>query len=252
MKKNIFLILFAYLPLLMMGQGIGINPSGAAPDNSAGLDVNFTDRGFLPPRVALTAANAAGPITSPATGLIVYNTATAGTGQNAVWPGLYYNAGTPAAPLWVRFDGRMLFHSSSTSAITLNTNGSVTLIPGTAITFTIPAGKIADVYIYAYSGAALTGGSSTSWAVADVIIYKNGTFLPVGGWNRIKLNNRDGTTTDMNTTSLICIDRNVTAGTYTYDLRGNRFSGNQGVSVGGDCTAEVNCAEMTIEVVFKN
>lgn len=96
-----------------------------------------------------------------------------------------------------------------------------------------PLEKIADVYIYAYSGAALTGGFSTSWAVADVIIFKNGTFLPVGGWNRIKLNNRDGTIADMNTTSLICIDRNVTAGTYTYDLRGNRYSGNQGVSVGG-------------------
>lgn len=75
----------------------------AAPDVSAKLDVTATDRGLLAPRVALTATNAAGPITTPATGLLVYNTATAGAAPNNVVPGYYYNSGTPAAPIWRRF-----------------------------------------------------------------------------------------------------------------------------------------------------
>jgi hypothetical protein len=51
---------------------------------------NAGNKGFLPEQVALTATNAAGPVTSPATGLIVYNTATAGTTPTNVMPGYYY------------------------------------------------------------------------------------------------------------------------------------------------------------------
>ena len=60
------------------------------PNASAKLDVVATDKGFLPPRVALTATNAFSPITgtsSAATGLLVYNTATAGAIPNNVVPG---------------------------------------------------------------------------------------------------------------------------------------------------------------------
>ena len=49
--------------------------------------------GFLPPRVALTGTNDLSTITSPATGLLVYNTATAGTKPNDVIPGYYYYNG---------------------------------------------------------------------------------------------------------------------------------------------------------------
>ena len=45
---------------------------------------------MLVPRIALTAANSASPVTSPADALLVYNTATAGTGGNAIVPGFYY------------------------------------------------------------------------------------------------------------------------------------------------------------------
>lgn len=72
------------------------------PNTSAKLDVSATNKGLLIPNVALTATNAAGPITSPATSLLVYNTATAGTVPYAVTPGYYYNAGTPAAPNWMK------------------------------------------------------------------------------------------------------------------------------------------------------
>jgi len=70
--------------------GIG----NATPHSSAALEVKSTDKGVLVPRIALTAANVASPVTSPADALLIYNTATAGAGTNAVIPGFYYwNAG---------------------------------------------------------------------------------------------------------------------------------------------------------------
>ena len=75
-------------------QSVGINSDGSTPDASAMLDVKSTTKGLLPPRIALTAINSASPVTSPAAGLLVYNTATAGTAPNNVVPGYYYWNGT--------------------------------------------------------------------------------------------------------------------------------------------------------------
>jgi len=83
-------VLYTLLTLLLivnvsMAQNVGINATGAPPHSSAGLDVNFTDKGLLIPRVALTARNSNAPIGAGiATGLMVYNTATAGTAPNNV------------------------------------------------------------------------------------------------------------------------------------------------------------------------
>lgn len=98
MKKILLTSIFIINIALLNAQNVGINATGTAPNASAGLDVDFTNRGVLVPRVALTATNAAGPITTPATSLLVYNTATAGTAPNNVTPGFYYWNGTN----WVR------------------------------------------------------------------------------------------------------------------------------------------------------
>ncbi len=85
----------------VFSQGIAINTSGTPAVASAVLDLNSGNsgtKGFLPQRVSLTASNVAGPVASPATGLLVYNTATAGTSPNNVVPGYYYWDGTK----WVR------------------------------------------------------------------------------------------------------------------------------------------------------
>lgn len=82
-----------------LAQNVGINTTGLAPAASAMLDVDATNRGLLIPRVALTATNAAGPVTAPATSLLVYNTATAGAAPNNVTPGFYYWTGAA----WSRF-----------------------------------------------------------------------------------------------------------------------------------------------------
>ncbi|WP_050009609.1 hypothetical protein [Flavobacterium sp. B17] len=77
---------------------IGIGTS--SPDASAALEVASTNKGMLIPRVALTSSTDQTTITSPATGLMVYNTATAGSAPFNVSPGVYVNNGTPTSPSW--------------------------------------------------------------------------------------------------------------------------------------------------------
>lgn len=98
MRKIIFLVSIVFLTRNTIAQNVGINTTGAAPDNSAMLDIDAGNKGLLIPRVALSATNVASPITSPATSLMVYNTATAGTPPNNVTPGYYYWNGT----VWIR------------------------------------------------------------------------------------------------------------------------------------------------------
>jgi len=61
--------------------GIGTS----TPHASAKLHVSATDKGFLPPRVTLTAVTDATTIPSPAEGLIVYN-----LGSVGLQAGYYY------------------------------------------------------------------------------------------------------------------------------------------------------------------
>ena len=113
MKKRYFLLLF-FSALVSAQTGIGTT----SPSPSAKLEVASTNQGFLPPRIALTATNAASPVTSPATGLLVFNTETAGIAPNNVTPGYYYWNGS----LWVRLNG-----PSDTAA---NVTGIVPVVNG--------------------------------------------------------------------------------------------------------------------------
>lgn len=99
MKKISLIVVIMLIVLTMKSQNVGINSTGAAPAASAMLDIVSSNQGLLVPRVALTAVNSAGPVTLPATSLLVYNTATAGVSPNNVIPGYYYWDGLQ----WVRF-----------------------------------------------------------------------------------------------------------------------------------------------------
>lgn len=77
---------------------VGDNP--ATINAGAALEIESTNKGFLPPRLALTGGTDATTIPAPAKGMVVYNTATAGTAPNNIVPGLVVNNGTPASPSW--------------------------------------------------------------------------------------------------------------------------------------------------------
>lgn len=70
MNRILLPVVFLTTSLISFSQNIGINSNGSAPDASAMLDVVSTDKGLLVPRMT-TVQKAA--ITSPATGLIVYD-----------------------------------------------------------------------------------------------------------------------------------------------------------------------------------
>jgi hypothetical protein len=72
--KKIILSLFCFtgsLTIVAQNSGIAINDAGANPHPSAILDVTSTSKGFLTPRMTSMQRDA---ITSPATGLLIYNT----------------------------------------------------------------------------------------------------------------------------------------------------------------------------------
>ncbi|MFY9353271.1 MAG: tail fiber domain-containing protein [Bacteroidales bacterium] len=95
-KVLLFIVSFWLLYFMQVkAQNVGIGSSLFTPDASAGLEIQFSDKGLLIPRVSLTSTSSAAPITSPATSLLVYNTATTGD----VTPGYYYWNGNQ----WVRF-----------------------------------------------------------------------------------------------------------------------------------------------------
>jgi len=88
---------FFVIPATCFSQAIGIGTN--QPDSSAQLDVTSTNKGFLPPRVTLQSTVLAAPVIKPATGLLVYNTATAGGTPVNVSPGYYFWNGTVWVPV---------------------------------------------------------------------------------------------------------------------------------------------------------
>jgi len=117
--KNIYLLFLLFCSYFISNSqnnvGIGTN----TPNASAKLDITDANKGMLIPRVALTATNAAGPITSPAASLLVYNTASASSGATFVSPGYYYWDGAK----WIR-----LLNSK-----TVNANNGLSIVGDTLV-----------------------------------------------------------------------------------------------------------------------
>lgn len=71
MKKLFFILLILLQVKITTAQNVGINTTGAAPNASAMLDVESTNKGFLTPRMT-TAQRLS--IATPANGLMVFDT----------------------------------------------------------------------------------------------------------------------------------------------------------------------------------
>ena len=132
MKKAIILILFSFFVTVSFSQSVGIGTS--TPNPSAQLDVFSNNKGFLPPRVALVSINVSNPVLAPATGLLVYNTATAGNSPNSVFPGYYYWNGS----MWSKISQD---NSQQLPGITIK-NFNELVAQNAVRTFTVPTGKV--------------------------------------------------------------------------------------------------------------
>jgi hypothetical protein len=152
-----------------------------APNASAKLEVAATDKGFLPPRVALTASNAFSPIVGTAanaTGLLVYNTASAGAAPNNVVPGYYYWNGTA----WIQISGGLVIETKtgSFSLGAADNNKLFFISSATTVTVTVPTLPIgfscqliqtgAGTITFAGSGTTLNSASGLSTRTTNSVI----------------------------------------------------------------------------------
>lgn len=132
--KSYFSLLLLLVTTLTHAQ-VGIGTSSV--NTSARLQIDATDKGFLPPRVTLTGTADVSTISTPATGLLVYNTATAGISPSRVTPGFYYYDGAK----WQR-----IINQQPDATVSFNQNTPTT--GGVVFTPNIPA---STDYIYVSS-----------------------------------------------------------------------------------------------------
>ena len=113
-NKAIALLIFFFSFSIFSFAQVGIGTEN--PDASAILQIESSNQGVLITRVNLSSTSDTSTIASPATGLLIYNTATAGFGSTAVTPGFYFYNGST----WVRLlnTGNII---SNTASITANT-----------------------------------------------------------------------------------------------------------------------------------
>ena len=153
--------------VLLLTVTLGYSQTGigtTTPDPDAQLEISATNKGVLITRVELSGTNLSAPLNSHVAGMIVYNTATNGSGSTAVTPGFYYNDGTK----WVRTLG-------SGEVIAVNSGLSSGIGAPTA---TNPASPNAgDIYVDESTGDLYTF-DGTEWTKQPEANVDTGTGVP--------------------------------------------------------------------------
>lgn len=155
------------------------------PNSNASLELGATNKGLLLNRVALSAANLPAPLSAHVAGMVVYNTATAGTAPDNVSPGMYYNDGVrwirqPAGPvgLFVKSAGTQVWTGAATItdwAATTNDFGSA----WNGSVFTVPAG-MQGWYTISTGYQTSANGATARTPFGHVHIIVNGTIVVIG------------------------------------------------------------------------
>lgn len=178
MKQFLLLIGLLFSVQVFAQTGIGTT----TPNASAKLEVAATDKGFLPPRVALTATNAFSPIVGTAanaTGLLVYNTATTTNTPNNVVPGYYYWNGAA----WVQIAGGLVIDATKNASFSLgaaDNNKLFFISSASTVTVTVPTLPIgfscqliqtgAGTITFLGSGTTLNSASGLSTRATNSVI----------------------------------------------------------------------------------
>ncbi len=205
MNRNILFIGALFFSMQLFAQtGIGTT----SPHASAKLEISSNNKGFLPPRIALTGTNDITTIASPATGLVIYNTATSGTTPNNVIPGFYYYD----ASKWNQLVDQSSLNSfsgfnpnyaqSNASAVTKNSVGDI--IVSQSIT---TSGRPVQIIATGDANPANNG----AWV--QLQLYRDGTAIGK------KVQAESSSSNENVPYCLNFIDNPTTPGTYTYSVR---------------------------------
>ena len=175
MKNFYTALLIALMPVAGMAQiGVGTTSLDATAMLQVNASASTNAKGFLGPRVALTSTSANTPFSvTPATGIMVYNTATAGSGSTAVTPGYYSFNGTS----WDRLAAQPLtFVDGSPGPLPMTTrlfyDGSE-LLPSNIGTITLPPGRweIKGQYTILVNGPGRLVYGASSWTLYSLQYY---------------------------------------------------------------------------------
>lgn len=150
-KQLLTLTGFLFSIMFYAQTGIGTT----TPHASAKLEVNATNKGFLPPRVTLTSNTDATTIPNPAEGLLVYN-----NGNNlGLVAGYYYWNGANWATIATAIAAGYGVAASEMQKI-YDGVGNATTINSAGVTFTVPT---SGTYLFDFScsGTAQGGGTLT-------------------------------------------------------------------------------------------
>ncbi len=163
LKRIILISLLGSLFLMnkTVNAQVGINT--AVPDLGALLEIESTNKGFLMTRVSLTGNNDVITVTpAPVSiGVMVYNTATAGSGATKVTPGFYYWNGSN----WRRFynQGYTLLYNQTAAVTASSSNITYRTLTGLDTgNITVPFSGIYQIRVEGYYAAGnFTAGSPT-------------------------------------------------------------------------------------------
>ncbi len=220
MKKSthfLFTVCFLGFTGTVLRAQVAINNSATNPDASAILDLKTgnagVNKGFLPQSVALTNVTTAAPVTSPATGLIVYSS-TAPAGGFGV--GYYYWNGSAWVTLGAPMSLDNLTQGTGISAFTYNGSSPATV--GIANT-TVTAGNygtatMVPTYTVNAQGQ-LTGAANVAISAVGIgAVTGTGTNNYVARWTPSSTNIGTGMIQDNG--SEVGVDNAPVAGTMVY------------------------------------
>lgn len=215
-------------------QNVGINGTGALPDNSAMLDVASTTGGVLIPRMTDAQRTA---IVTPATGLLIY--------QTDVLAGFWYYNGT----MWVYLSDNSNYvnrYQNAATAGALINAAAFAALPG--LTQTITLNRNAKVTITLDGGIQTTSALAGGYSNVDVVIAQNLAFLADGGYKRVIARNNGGIGGSIENFSMT-VTLTLAPGTYTFTAYASLVGGSA-ANVSGN-NASVLQGMLNIEVVYQ-
>jgi hypothetical protein len=171
MIKKIIYTLLLFIAVTVNAQvKVGNNPTTI--NSNAVVEMEASNKGMLLPRVTLTATDNPAPLTAHVPGMMVYNTATGGTGKTAVVPGIYLNDGTKWA----------LMYSSANKDTSSNGSAQVDSWDCSgALTGTLKAGTAVSGVTKVVTANVIATGSYDISATADGVTFSaSGIFSATG------------------------------------------------------------------------
>ncbi|WP_405378332.1 hypothetical protein [Nonlabens sp. Asnod3-A02] len=174
--QRIYFILFlflSYASISTLHAQVGINTN--TPDESSILDITSLNKGVLIPRISLTGPQDLTTITlkvgetKPATGLLIYNTATTGASLGRVSPGFYYYEGTK----WARLhdEGYRLEFKQTAEVLTENNPNTFIALPGLDTgTITFPYAGIYKISGNGYYSAGPQTGNGDGVSIGSLAL----------------------------------------------------------------------------------